>query len=172
MSAALQSPPTSLHRGEEDLPFVSFGDGVALQLLQIYLSEGLWVVRQRMQPGVTLPTHHHTGSVNAFTLAGAWKYLEYPQVNVAGSYLFEPAGSVHTLHTPPSNTGLTDVWFAIHGANLNLDQEGRVYEIFDAARVLRIYLSRCFKAGLGPPAVIGAEAEAAAYWRAKGAAAA
>ena len=42
-------------------------------------------------------------------------------MNVAGSYLFEPAGSIHTLHVPDTNTEVTDVFFAIHGANLNLD---------------------------------------------------
>lgn len=172
MTASPHAPPASLHRAETDLPFVSFGEGVDLQLLQVDLRQGLWIVRQRMQPGVTLPTHHHTGAVNAFTLAGAWQYLEYPEVNVAGSYLFEPAGSVHTLHTPPNNREVTDVWFAISGANLNLDQDGGVFEVLDAARVLRIYLSRCFKAGLAPPAVIGAEAEITAYWAMKSAAAA
>ena len=36
--------------------------------------------------------------------AGAWKYAEYPEVNRAGSYLFEPAGSIHTLTVLEDNT--------------------------------------------------------------------
>lgn len=150
------------HRALSDLPFVPFGDGVELQLLQVDIDQGLWVIRQRMQPGITLPTHRHTGAVHAFTIAGSWNYLEHPEINLAGSYLFEPAGSVHTLNTPAANAEVTDVWFAIKGANLNLDAEGRVFEVLDAAGVLRIYLSRCIKLGLARPDIIGAILDP--YW--------
>jgi quercetin dioxygenase-like cupin family protein len=159
--------PPALHRGENDLPFVPFGEGVLLQALQIDLDQGLWIVRQRMTPGTTLPTHRHTGTVNAFTLSGSWKYLEYPEINVAGSYLYEPAGSVHTLHVPASNTGLTDVWFAIHGANLNMDADGEIQSVLDAGAVLKVYLSRCLKMGLPMPHIIGAQAQTETYWLSK-----
>ena len=73
----------------------------------------------------------------AFTQRGCWRYLEYPDVvNTAGSYLYEPAGSVHTLHVPDDNDGDTDVWFTIHGANLNLDAEGKVELVIDAHSIL------------------------------------
>ena len=67
------------------------------------------------------------------TFSGSWRYLEYPEVNTAGSYLYEPAGSIHTLHVPPTNRETTDVWFAIRGANLNLDEQGNVESVWDAA---------------------------------------
>lgn len=159
--------PAAFHRGAGDLPFVEFGDGVEMQVLQIEVERGLWVVRQRMTPGTTLPPHRHTGTVFAFTLAGSWRYLEYPEVNVAGSYLYEPAGSVHTLHVPATNTEVTDVWFAITGANLNLDENGGVANVLDAGAVLKVYLSRCIKTGLPMPDIIGARAETEAYWRKK-----
>jgi len=146
----------ALHRGENELPFVEFDPGVEMQVLQIDRASGLWVIRMRLQPGATLPTHRHGGEVFAFTLQGSWKYLEYPEVNVAGSYLYEPAGSTHTLHAPASNTEVTDVWFAIRGPNLNLDADGKVTLILDADLVLKVYLSRCRKLGLPAPNVIGA----------------
>lgn len=71
------------------------------------------MIRARFQPGLTIQRHKHTGEVFAFTLKGSWKYFEYPEVNTAGSYLYEPAGSIHTLHVPATNTEVTDVWFAI-----------------------------------------------------------
>ena len=148
--------PAALHRGATELPFIEFEPGVEMQVVHIDVEAGLWVVRMRMQPGVTLPTHKHTGEVYAFTLSGSWKYLEYPELNTAGSYLFEPAGSIHTLHVPATNTEVTDVWFAIHGANLNLDAEGKVTLIFDAALVLKVYLSHCRKQGLPVPQIVGA----------------
>ena len=147
--------PAALHRAEKDLPFVDYQEGVVFQLLHADVEEGLWVIRVRFQPGVTVQRHKHTGEVFAFTLKGSWNYLEYPEVNTAGSYLFEPAGSVHTLHVPASNLEVTDAWFAIRGANLNLDDEGKVESVLDAGSVLEIYLARCEASGQGRPNVIG-----------------
>jgi 2,4'-dihydroxyacetophenone dioxygenase len=144
--------PIALHRAEKNLPFVEYQEGVGFQLLQVDVKAGLWVARVRFKPGVTIQRHRHTGEVFAFTIKGSWKYLEYPQVNTAGSYLYEPAGSIHTLHVPETNEEMTDVWFAIRGANLNLDSEGKVEHVLDAGAVLEIYLALC-----GRPDVIGAE---------------
>ena len=155
MTAAKVQPPSALHRAEGDLPFVSFFEGLDFQLLQASVEQGLWVVRTHFKPGVTIPTHRHTGEVFAVTFSGSWRYLEYPEVNTAGSYLFEPAGSVHTLHAPASNTGITDVWFAIRGANLNLDEQGNVASIWDATFMIETYFELCAKAGYGRPAVVG-----------------
>jgi quercetin dioxygenase-like cupin family protein len=154
--APIQSIPAALHRAEKDLPFVVFQEGVDFQLLQVDLEAGLWVIRARFQPGVTIQRHRHTGEVFAFTIKGSWKYLEYPEVNTAGSYLFEPAGSIHTLHVPGTNEEVTDVWFAIRGANLNLDADGNVESVLDAGAVLEIYLGLCETSGQGRPDVIGA----------------
>ena len=146
--------PRAVHRGESDLPFVALGDGTHLQLLQVDIPQGLWVVRTRFEPGVTVPTHKHTGPVYAVTLAGRWKYREYPEVNTAGSYLYEPAGSIHTLTVPPDQEGLTDVWFAIYGANLHLDEQGNVLSVLDAAFVKQLYLGMCAANGLPEPKII------------------
>jgi 2,4'-dihydroxyacetophenone dioxygenase len=148
--------PQALHRGESDLPFVALGDGTHLQLLQVDVEAGLWVIRTKFEPGVTVPTHKHTGEVFAFTLSGSWKYLEYPEVNRAGSYLYEPAGSVHTLTVPGDQTEMTDVWFAIYGANLNLDADGNVEMVIDAGLVRDTYFALCEAEGHPRPNVIGA----------------
>ncbi len=114
-----------------------------------------WLPPLHQSPAFPIQRHKHTGEVFAFTLKGSWNYLEYPEVNTAGSYLFEPAGSVHTLHVPASNSEVTDVWFAIRGANLNLDEEDKVESVLDAGAVLQIYLAQCEASGQGRPNVIG-----------------
>ena len=149
------APPSALHRAENELPFVPFFEGLEFQLLQASVENGLWVVRTRFQPNVTIPAHRHTGAVFAVTFSGSWRYLEYPEVNTAGSYLYEPAGSQHTLHVPASNTEVTDIWFAIRGANLNLDEQGNVASVWDATFMIETYLDLCAKAGHGRPRVIG-----------------
>ena len=151
--APIPGIPAALHRAEKDLPFVVYQEGVDFQLLQVDVEAG---DPSAFQPGVTIQRHRHTGEVFALTLKGSWKYFEYPQVNTAGSYLYEPAGSIHTLHVPATNTEVTDVWFAIRGANLNLDEEGKVESVLDAGAVLEIYLGLCETGGHGRPDVIGA----------------
>ena len=149
------APPNALHRAEGELPFVTFFEGLDFQLLQASVENGLWVVRTRFQPNVTIPTHRHTGEVFALTFSGSWRYLEYPQVNTAGSYLYEPAGSIHTLTVPADNTELTDVWFAIYGANLNLDADDNIEMVIDAGFIRDVYFGLCEANGLGRPDVIG-----------------
>ena len=154
--SVVETAPTAIHRGEDELPFVDLGDGTLLQLLQVDLANGVWVIRNHFPPGVTIPTHKHTGHVYAFTQKGRWHYLESPEaVNTAGSYLYEPAGSVHTLHVPPDNDSVTDVWFTIHGANLNLDASGNVEMVIDAHGILPLYVAFCEQQfGVSDPPVV------------------
>ena len=162
MSVVENAPPT-VHRGEGDLPFVDLGDGVELQLLQVDLAQGVWVVRNRFAPGTTVQTHKHTGHVYAFTRSGSWHYLESPEArNTAGSYLYEPAGSTHTLHVPVTNTEPTDASFVIHGANLNLDADGQVEMVIDAHMILEFYRAVCAEQhGVADPPVVVIEAPSA-----------
>lgn len=132
------------HVGDSDLPWVEAGDGSALQLLHVDLSVGLWISKTRLPPNYRVMTHYHTGLVYAVTLQGSWYYEETPQaVNRPGSYLFEPAGSRHTLVTPKDQKGDTIAWFAIYGANINLDDKGNVVSIVDAKAALDIYRGYC-----------------------------
>lgn len=139
-------PPAAetLHIGIDDMPWVPLGEGLELQLLHVDLNAGLWINRTRMKPGTSVSTHFHTGMVLAVTLEGRWFYKESPeQVNSAGSYLFEPAASVHTLQAAADQEGPTITWFAIWGANVNIAPDGQVLSVLDAAAILTIYRNAC-----------------------------
>jgi quercetin dioxygenase-like cupin family protein len=137
------------HIGTDDLPWAEAGDGSALQLLHVDLRIGLWISKTRLPPGYKVPTHYHTGLVYAVTLQGSWFYQESPEaVNHPGSYLFEPAGSRHTLVTPADQRGDTITWFAIYGANINLDDKGNVTSVVDAKAALDVYRGYCDALGL------------------------
>ncbi len=146
--------PTAVHRAEDEIPWVNAGGGIEFKVLMVREDEGLWIVRNRYAPSVVVPSHRHTGPVYAHTVSGAWMYAEYPEVNRAGSFLFEPAGSVHTLITPETNAEPTDVWFQIHGVNLNLNPDGSVESVTDGAGVLAAYYSLCEAQDLPRPNVI------------------
>jgi len=134
----------TMHIGADELPWMEIGGGAGLQLLHIDLNQGLWISKTRLPPGFRVATHYHTGLVFAVTLQGSWHYLESPEaVNRPGSYLFEPAGSRHTLVTPPDAKGDMITWFAIYGANINLDDAGNVTSIIDAKAALDLYRGYC-----------------------------
>jgi quercetin dioxygenase-like cupin family protein len=139
------------HVGDDDAPWVDTGMGVELKVMRVDLDRGTWVIRNRFQPGVQLQRHKHTGAVEGYTLSGRWHYLEYDFVSVAGSYIYEPAGSVHTLNVPEDNTELTDVLFVIEGALLNLTPDGQVENVFDAEAMLEAYFALAEAAGMARP---------------------
>jgi 2,4'-dihydroxyacetophenone dioxygenase len=155
MAAAAAAPiPSAVHLGDDELPWVDAGEGTKLKVLLVREKEGLWIIRNRFEPGVRVQTHRHTGPVYGYTIAGAWKYAEYPYVNRAGSFLYEPAGSVHTLTVPDTNTETTDVWFQMYGCNLNLDADGKVESVIDGRLVLDFYVAMCQAQGLPQPPVL------------------
>jgi len=136
--------PEAFVVGVEDLPFVDdwLGiKGVRLKLLMADVEGGRFVVRIRFAPGTQLPPHKHTGEVHAFTFTGEWYYLEYGDRarSKAGSYLYEPPGSTHTLKVADNNTDETDVLYVVYGALLHMDDTGAVVAVGDAESHLRDY---------------------------------
>ncbi len=138
------NPKEAILIQDEDLPHVNMPDGSTLQLLHVDLNQNLWILRNKFKPGFSVDTHYHTGPVFAVTQAGEWFYKEYPdKVNKAGSYLFEPAHSIHTLTVADDATEDAVVWFAIYGSNVNIDDDGNVSSIIDAKTVLMAYRAMC-----------------------------
>ena len=145
----------AIHLGEDELPHVDLGDGSTLQVLQVDLNVGLWIVRTRFQPGYQVAKHYHTGQVFAVTLAGSWYYLEYPdQKQTAGSYLYEPGGSVHTFHTPEDNEDVTDGFMVVAGCNINFDADGNYVNTMDAGWIEQAILEAAKAQGLETPRYI------------------
>lgn len=151
--------PASFHAASNDLPWADnwAGDpGIRLKLLMADIEGARFAVRMEFVPGLQVFEHKHTGEVHAFTLAGEWYYLEYPDSpsNMAGSYLFEPPGSTHTLKVADDAGGPTDVLFIIYGAMLHLDPAGTIVGVTDAESVIREYALRLREQGKDLPAAL------------------
>jgi 2,4'-dihydroxyacetophenone dioxygenase len=127
------------HVGEDDAAWADTGMGIKLKVVRYDQLKGTWVIMNRFDPGTRLQIHRHTGPVDGYTLRGRWHYLEYDFWSTPGSYIYEPANSVHTLDVPEDNTGETDVLFIIEGALLNLDPEGNVESYSDGPGTLAAY---------------------------------
>lgn len=126
----------------------ALGSGVRLKPLRLDIEAGVWVILVAFAPGSSVPLHYHTGEAEVYTLAGRWNYREYPdQPQTAGSYLYEPSGSVHTLEVPANNTEDTLMLVRVTGANVNFGEDGTFQSILDATAL--VFLTDLFAQQLG-----------------------
>jgi 2,4'-dihydroxyacetophenone dioxygenase len=143
----ISCPGESFHSDSLALPWAeNWADDPAIQLkaLMIDVEGGRYAVRMRFRAGLVVAPHKHTGEVHAFTFSGKWNYLEYADspTNVAGSYLFEPPGTTHTLKVADDAGEWTEVLFILYGAMLHMDEGGAIIGVTDAESVLAEYVQR------------------------------
>lgn len=154
---SVQNDDTLLTLNVNDAPIYKdiLVPGVDVQPLYLDPSRGAWAVRAWFAPGVKLPTHYHTGSVHFWTLSGRWNYVEHPdQPQTAGSYLFEPGGSVHTFSVPEDNTEITEGVMIVEGANINFDENGQYHSTMDASSIIAMIEEAIKERGLDPSVYI------------------
>jgi 2,4'-dihydroxyacetophenone dioxygenase len=143
---------------ENNIPLLrdTLAPGVHVKPLRLDLEAGCWVVLATFSPGAQVPLHYHTGIAEVYTLSGRWHYAEYPdQPQTAGSYLFEPAGSVHTFITPESNTEDTVLFIRVEGANINFTEDGQFHSILDTVTIRHLSDQLAEAQGVGPVNYIG-----------------
>jgi len=115
--------------------------GVTITPLFLDREHGIWVLYGRFEPGTILPTHFHTGTVHFYTTRGMWRYAEYPDdPQTAGSYLYEPGGSIHTFTVPADATEAAEGFMVVYGANINF-VNGQYHDIMDAGAIEGAILS-------------------------------
>ena len=108
-------------------------EGYEIRPLFLDRENGTWVLYAKFPPGTLLPRHFHTGTVHFFTTKGRWNYVEYPEdPQTAGSYLYEPGGSIHQFSVPADATEAAEGFMVVSGANVNFDDEGNFVDITDA----------------------------------------
>ena len=144
--------PSARHVGADEVPFViNPVVGARMRVLHASADDDLYVVHGFMPAGLEVQTHRHTGPVVALTLSGSWAYRENDFVNRAGSYLYEPVGSVHTLFVPDDNTEETEMWSMVYGNTEYLDDNDEVTYVSNWKAMLELYYQGCEEAGLRRP---------------------
>ena len=118
--------------------------GVHVTPLFLDTNKGVWVLHARFDPNTRLPRHYHSGTVHFYTTAGAWGYVEHPEdLQTAGSYLYEPAGSIHTFETKEGAEG----FMIVEGANVNLNDDGSLMFIMDAGWIEQALVAAAMASG-------------------------
>ena len=144
---------------ESNIPLIrdTVGPGIHIKVLRLDFEHNEWVVLVTFAPGTSLPLHYHTGPAEVYTLSGRWIYSEYPdQPQTAGSYLYEPGGSVHTLHVPEDNAEDTVLFVRVSGANINFDDDGGLHSVLDTLSIRAIADTRSTAQDLPAPRYIEA----------------
>lgn len=150
-------PGESFHSDSLALPWAANWAGdprIQLKAMMLDIEGGRYAVRMRFRAGLQVAPHKHTGEVHAYTFSGKWNYLEYAEspANVAGSYLFEPPGTTHTLKVADDAGEWTEVLFILYGAMLHMDETGAIVAVTDAESVLAEYAQRLKEQNMPLPA--------------------
>ena len=127
-------------------------DRYEIQPLFLDAENGTWVMYAKFPPGTRLPLHFHTGTVHFFTTKGTWHYIEHPEdKQTAGSYLYEPGGSIHQFYVPSDAVEAAEGFMVVSGANVNFDENNQFTDITDAGAIEQAILSVCNEAGRKTP---------------------
>lgn len=95
--------------------------GSYFKLLSADEQSGRFTLLIKIEKGVRAPAHRHIGAVEAYILEGGFYYSDAPEFRFsAGTYLFEPEG---TLHEPVSEEGAI-LLAVFHGPVEGLNKEG------------------------------------------------
>lgn len=130
-----------------DTPWFPYGqNGCEVQLIQTDPTTGQWIVKLRGPAGGNLGIHRHYGSVIAYTINGAWRYLEHDWVSRTGDIVQETPGSVHTLVLEDES----EILFLVQGALEYIDREGRTLAHEDWLSIAEKYWDFCTARGLRP----------------------
>jgi 2,4'-dihydroxyacetophenone dioxygenase len=136
----------------EDLSWALLWEGIEMKVLRRGDGTGVYTLLNRFAPGVELPKHRHVGAVHGYTIEGRWGYREYDWIACAGSYVFEPSGSTHTLYVPESADGPAVVVFVIEQALVLLDEHGNEFMTQDSATIDAMYRDCLAARGIEYPA--------------------
>lgn len=103
---SINQTPASAARtiADDRIPWVPLGDGKAFKPLRFLADDRGFVELLRLEPGVEIGWHRHTGEVHAFNLQGS-RELHTGEIIGPGDYVYEPPGN-------------TDRWWATGDAPL------------------------------------------------------
>ncbi|MFI8748211.1 2,4'-dihydroxyacetophenone dioxygenase family protein [Pseudomonas sp. NPDC077186] len=135
----------------EDLPWVPFApysDEVLVKYIKCDPVRGETITLLKSPAGVTMPKHHHSGTVIVYTIKGAWKYLEHDWISKEGGVVFETAG---TSHTPVALAEYGDEIITLNivqGDLLYFDENDNLCAIENWKSGVERYLAYCKASGI------------------------
>ena len=112
------------------------------------VKNGGWISLLKAQGEGTIQRHRHAAPVTGWTMDGTWGYREHDWIARAGSFIYEPAGHIHTLYIHPEQARMTAL-FHVYGPLLYIDGQGNAEGYDDVFTRLDTYSAHCRAVGLG-----------------------
>lgn len=141
------------HVHPDDMPWIPSGTpGKSSKPLCFMPGNRGFVELLRMEPGVVMPLHRHTGEIHAWNLAG-YRRLCTGELVGPGDYVYEPSNNTDWWKIEADETMVALV--VVIGEVEFLHGDGRVRSVVTAADQFREYSDYCRANGLpialGPP---------------------
>ena len=146
MRSVSDTPLSDALTSASSIPWIEQTPGVWFKPLRLSPATGTWANLLRVEAAGRVSRHRHLGSVQAWVLAGSWRYLEHDWVARPGDYVFEGAGDVHTLVVEPGEP--METLFVIDGPYEYVDDDGQVTRVESAQSKLDAYRAHCEQAGI------------------------
>lgn len=136
----------------ESLPWVpSPVPGKSSRPLRFLRGNRGFVELLRMEPGVVMPLHRHTGETHAFNLSGS-RRLASGEVIGPGGYVYEPPGNVDSWEVVGDE--LLVALVVVMGEVEDLAPDGHVRGVANAATRFVEYETFCRERGIAMPDLV------------------
>lgn len=108
---------------DDDRVWVPQADDVWFRPLFFNTVMGGWCNLLKVTKSGIVSRHRHPGAVFGYVIEGEWKYDEHDWTASTGSFVYEPAGEIHTLRVPEHCSQMI-TFFNISGAMIYVDSDG------------------------------------------------
>ena len=130
---------------DKDIPWVPLGEGKFFKPLRFFKNDGGFVELLKLDPGVEIPWHRHTGLVHAYNLQGS-RVLDSGEVIGPLDYVFEAPGNIDKWKVVGDTQLIVHV--VVEGAVQYLDADGNVLKEYKASNLEALYRQHCQAKGL------------------------
>ena len=136
----------------QDALWIPEGEGKWSRPLGFLPGQVGWVELMRLDPGVRLGLHRHTGVVHAFNVQGHRRLCTGEEI-APNDYVHEPAGNVDWWEATGDETLV--VFVVVMGAVEYLSRDGKVLKRITSQDRIDDYLRYCEDHGIEPRLVQG-----------------
>jgi hypothetical protein len=127
----------------EQEPWMPLGPGISARPL--WFRGDSRSLQLKVEPGVSVGRHRHTGPVHAFNVSGS-RELESGEIAGPGAYVYEPAGNADCWRCIGDEPCVVHI--TISGRVIYVDDDGNMLSFTDTEKLRRQYLEWCEATGI------------------------
>ncbi|MFZ5616705.1 MAG: cupin domain-containing protein [Pseudomonadota bacterium] len=131
-----------------ELPWMPLSPGVSVRPLRFAGDERS--LQLRVDPGVSVGRHRHTGAVHAFNVSGS-RELGTGEIAGPGAYVYEPPGNEDCWRCVGDEPCIVQI--NLTGRVIYVGDDGEMLSFTDTARLREQYLAWCAANGVAPQAL-------------------